>query len=225
MITLYSGLVVRQPLIETVIPAFEAATGEHVEATFEPTTVLLERIAAGERPDLLLGVSSSVAELAAAGVLDPELVRDIAVSAIGFACLPETAQPPTGTAEDFLDYLCAARAVAYTLAGASGLHFMRVLQDRGLLERVDERAVRLGGGLTAEAVVDGRADIAIQQISELRSVLGPHVVNPIPHELQSYGRFAIGARVHAPAAATAFAAMLTEAKAQDAFAGVGLSAP
>lgn len=225
MITLYSGLVVRKPLVDTLIPAFEAATGERIEATFEPTTVLLEKIAGGDRPDLLLGVSSSLGELASEGVLDPASLADIAVSAIGFARLPGSPAPARDDPDEFLRYVLDARAVAYTLSGASGIHFMRLLGERGLLERLDERAVRLPAGLTAEAIIDGRADVAIQQVSELRSVQGEHIVAPIPHELQAYGRFAIGARVDAPAAAVAFAKALTTAPAQAAFAETGLSAP
>lgn len=224
MITLYSGLVVRQPLVEELIPAFQAATGERVVATFEPTTVLLEMIANGERPDLFLGVSAAARDLGAQGILDAGTVEDIAVSAVGFARLPETPAPSADTEEAFLQYLSAFR-VAYTLSGASGIHFMNVLRERQLLDVIDERAVRFPAGLTAEAVIDGRADIAIQQVSELRSVTGPHVVAPIPHALQSYGRFAIGAGVSAPEAALAFAATLNESRAQAAFASVGLSAP
>ncbi|GAA1421157.1 substrate-binding domain-containing protein [Agrococcus citreus] len=224
MITLYSGLVVRQPLVEDLIPAFEAATGERIVATFEPTTVLLDRIADGERPDLFLGVSASAHDLAAQGILDAATIADIAVSAVGFARLAGTREPSGDTEEAFLQYLRDSR-VAYTLSGASGMHLMSVLRERDLLDGVDERAVRFSAGLTAEAVLDGRADVAIQQVSELRSVPGPHVVAPIPHALQSYGRFAIGAGVHAPASALAFAATLTEERAQQAFASVGLSAP
>lgn len=224
MISLYSGLVVKQALEETVIPAFEHATGETVETTFEPTTVLLDRIAAGERPDLLLGVSSSVTDLAAQGVLDPAQVHDVAVSAIGYARLPETAPPADDSEGAFLDYLVAAPAVAYTLSGASGLHLMALLRERGLLETIDERAVRFPAGLTAEAVVDGRATVAIQQISELRAVTGPHLIDALPHALQSYGRFAIGVRAGAPAA-TAFAATLLHDDARRAFAAIGLSLP
>lgn len=225
MITLYSGLVVKQPLEETLIPAFQAATGEHVETTFEPTTVLLERMAAGERPDLLLGVTSSLQKTAAEGLLDPATITEIAVSAVGFARLADSPAPTDASAAAFLDYLLAARAVAYTLSGASGLHFMEQMRNRELLERIDERAVRFEAGLTAEAVIDGRADVAIQQVSELRSVPGAHIVAPIPHELQSYGRFAIAARPDAPTAASAFITALTTQAARDAFAAVGLSAP
>jgi len=225
MITLYSGLVVKKPLVEQVIPAFENLTGSHVEATFAPTTVLLERIAAGERPDLVLGVASSVADLAANGVLDPSHIAQIAVSSVGYARLPDTPAPVDVTAESFLDYLLNARAVAYTLSGASGLHFMKVLRERGLLERIDERAVRCEAGLTAEALLDGRADVAIQQVSELRSVPGAQIVEPIPHELQSYGRFAVGARPGAGDDAKQFVTALTEESAQDAFAAFGLTRP
>lgn len=225
MITLYSGLVVRQALEETVIPLFERETGETVAATFEPTTVLLSKIAAGERPDLVLGVSSSVRELAEQGVLARDGLADIAVSAVGFARLPETTAPADDTAETFLEYLRAAPAVAYSLSGASGLHFIEVLRAHDLLDAVDERAVRLAAGLTAEAVVDGRASVAIQQVSELRAVSGPHIVAPIPHALQSYASFAIGVRPGAPDTAAAFAAALGADAARRAFASVGLSAP
>lgn len=225
MITLYSGLVVQKPLVEQIIPAFESATGARVEATFEPTTVLLERIAAGERPDLVLGVSSSVTALADEGVLDPARVAEIAVSSVGFARLEESPAPADDSAAAFLDYLLAARAVAYTLSGASGVHFMKMLRERDLLERIDERAVRCASGLTVEALLDGRADVAVQQVSELRSIAGPQVVEPIPHELQSYGRFAVGARPGAGDDAARFVTLLTEKPAQDAFAAFGLSRP
>lgn len=225
MITLFSGLVVQQPLVETLIPEFEAATGVRVRTTFEPTTVLLQRIAGGDRPDLLLGVASSLLAVAADGILDPASITEIAVSSIGFGRLPDAPTPSDDSAQTFLEYLLDARAVAYSLSGASGVHFAGVLERRGLRERLDERAVRFEAGLTAAALHDGRADVAIQQVSELRSVDGDHVVEAIPHELQSYARFAIGARPDAPAVATDFIAWLADERARRAFGAVGLSAP
>jgi molybdate transport system substrate-binding protein len=226
MITLYSGLVVRQSLVETLIPAFEDEhPGEAVRTVFEPTTVLLDRIAAGDRPDLFLGVAASVRQLGEQGVLDPASVTDIAVSAVGYARRPSDPGPAGESAEAFLDYLLAASAVAYSLSGASGLHFAETMRERQVLDRLDQRAVRFPAGLTAEAVADGRAQVAIQQVSELRSVAGTHVVEPIPHDLQSYARFAVGVRQGAPDAARALAASLTGERALAAYASVGLSAP
>jgi molybdate transport system substrate-binding protein len=99
------------------------------------------------------------------------------------------------------------------------------MRERQVLDRLDQRAVRFPAGLTAEAVADGRAQVAIQQVSELRSVAGTHVVEPIPHDLQSYARFAVGVRQGAPDAARALAASLTGERALAAYASVGLSAP
>lgn len=225
MITLYSGLVVKQPLVESLIPAFTAATGVPVETTFEPTTILLERIAAGERPDLVLGVAVSLGDLAERGVLDTATVTEIAVSAIGFARSPSTPAPADDAAATFLDYLVTNVPVAYALAGASGIHFVEQLRQRDLLDTINADAVQLPSGLTAEAVLDGRANVAIQQVSELRSVPGDLIVAPIPHELQQYGRFSVAARPGAPEAAQRFIEFLTTQQATDAFAAVGLGRP
>ncbi len=210
---LASGPVLADGAIGTML--YEA--GASLDQSFDALNLTL--------PDLVLGVSSAVTALAADGVLDPSRTAEIAVSAVGFARLAGSPAPAEASEDAFLEYLLAARAVAYTLSGASGLHFMKVLRERGLLERIDERAVRFESGLTVDAVLDGRADVAIQQISELRSVSGAQIVEPIPHELQSYGRFAVGARPGAGEDAARFVTLLTEASAQDAFAAVGLSRP
>lgn len=225
MITLYSGLVVKQPLEERIIPLFQEHMGLRISTVFEPTTMLLQRVSQGERPDLLLGTADSLAGLADDGVLSASSVTDIAISSVGFAHAPGSAEPADDSAEAFLDYLVSARAVAYSLSGASGQHFMRLMRKYGLLERIDENAVRFESGLTAEALADGRADVAVQQLSELRSVPGEHISLPIPHELQDYGRFAIGARPKAPAEALAFLTMLTAPRARQAFESVGLETP
>ncbi|MDZ8275355.1 substrate-binding domain-containing protein [Microbacterium aquimaris] len=223
MINLFSGLVVKQPLVESIIPDFEAESGEEVACTFEPTQALLERIAQGSVPDLLIGTASALDDLVATGVMESAVT--IAVSTIGFARRPGSPGPADDEQSSFLDYLRSARSVAYSLSGASGLHFMRVMESHGALGEIDTRATRLPTGLTAEALFDGRADVAIQQMSELRAVSGDHIVRPIPHALQSYAAFAVGSRPGAPAAAKRLQAALTEEAAQRAFTAVGLAAP
>lgn len=223
MINLYSGLVVKQPLLETIIPAFEAETGQTVSCTFEPTQVLLERIAEGAVPDLLIGTASALDKLVRTGVMETAVT--IAVSTIGFARLPGSAAPLDGDQSSFIDYLRSARSVAYSLSGASGLHFMQVMESRGALSEIDARATRVQAGLTAEALFDGRADVAIQQMSELKAVRGDHVVRPIPHELQSYAAFAAGLRPGAPTGALRLWETLTEDATKRAFGAVGLAAP
>jgi len=47
-------------------------------------------------------------------------------------------------------------------------------------------------GFTAEQLVIGEADLAVQQISELKQVAGIDVVGPIPRELQTPAVFSAG---------------------------------
>ena len=47
-------------------------------------------------------------------------------------------------------------------------------------------------GFTAEKLVTGEADLAVQQISELKQIDGIEVVGPIPYELQTPAVFSAG---------------------------------
>jgi molybdate transport system substrate-binding protein len=57
-------------------------------------------------------------------------------------------------------------------------------------------------GFTAERLITGEADLAIQQISELKQIGGVEIVGPVPLHLQtpavfSAGRLAIAANIAA----------------------------
>jgi molybdate transport system substrate-binding protein len=52
--------------------------------------------------------------------------------------------------------------------------------------------VIIPAGFTAEQVVSGAADLAVQQISELKQVEGVEIVGPIPRELQTPAVFSAG---------------------------------
>jgi len=69
----------------------------------------------------------------------------------------------------------------------------------GIASEVNARATIVPQGFTAERLVSGEADLAVQQISELKQVAGVDIVGPIPLHLQepavfSAGRLAASAR-------------------------------
>ncbi len=57
---------------------------------------------------------------------------------------------------------------------------------------MNARARIIPSGLTAALLVSGEADLAVQQISELKQVAGVEVVGPIPRELQTAAVFSAG---------------------------------
>jgi molybdate transport system substrate-binding protein len=82
--------------------------------------------------------------------------------------------------------------VAYSQFGASGIFFAQLIERMGIASEVNARASVVAAGFTAERLVDGKADLAIQQISELKLVPGVDIVGPIPKTLQSPMVFSAG---------------------------------
>lgn len=196
-VTLFSGLAVKDILEESVLPAFRADSGIEVEATYEPTKVLGALITDGARPDVMLGVGAAVQQLAAAGVLGSDTVSPLVRSGIGVAVPPEATPPNIGTVEELIEAIRQARSVAYSRTGASGAHFAGLLDRLGIADEVNKRACILEKGFTAETLLDGRADLAVQQIIELASVPGVQIVGPLPADAQHYVELSVGAAPHA----------------------------
>jgi molybdate transport system substrate-binding protein len=82
--------------------------------------------------------------------------------------------------------------VAYSRLGASGILFAKLIGRLGISSDINARAVIIPQGFTAEKLVTGEADLAVQQISELKQVAGIEVVGPIPYELQTPAVFSAG---------------------------------
>jgi molybdate transport system substrate-binding protein len=62
----------------------------------------------------------------------------------------------------------------------------------GIAAEVNARAVVIPSGFTAEKLVTGEADLAVQQISELMQIAGIEIVGPIPRDLQTPAVFSAG---------------------------------
>ncbi len=189
-VQLWSALVVRGALEDGVLPAFTEETGVVVESVFDPTTVLMQRIADGERPDVIVSTTGSL-DLLPAGVLAPGAITPFVRTGIGIGVADGEAEPDISTVERLTASLLAARSVAYSRAGQSGIYFASLIQELGIADEVNAKATVLEKGFTGEAIIDGRADLAVQQVSELRFVRGITVVGPLPEAVQRYTDFSI----------------------------------
>ena len=93
--------------------------------------------------------------------------------------------------------LLAARSVAYSRLGASGVYFAQLILRMGIAAEINAKATIVEQGFTAERLVTGEADLAVQQISELKQVEGIEVIGPVPHDLQTPAVFSAGRMVRA----------------------------
>jgi molybdate transport system substrate-binding protein len=136
-------------------------------------------------------------------------VRPLAKGAIGVAVKTGAPRPDVGTIEQFKQALSAARHVAYidpSAGGSSGVYLEGLFQRLGIAEQIHAKAVLVRGGLVAEKLVTGEADLVVHQISEILPVTGADFVGPIPEAVQNYTNYsgALGGHALHPAAGQAF---------------------
>lgn len=183
--------------------AYQAASGVRIDADFAPTLALLERLRAGEAADLVILTREGLIEMTGEGRVAPESVVDLARSYVGVAVKAGAAHPDIASETALRATLLGARAVAYSRLGASGILFAQLIARLGIAEAINARAVIIPVGFTAERLVSGEADLAIQQISELKQIDGIEIVGPIPLGLQTPAVFSAGRMVASERAAAA----------------------
>jgi molybdate transport system substrate-binding protein len=171
---------------------YEASSGVRIDADFAPTLALLDRIRRGEGADVLILTQEGLAELVRERRVAPESCVDLARSYVGLAVKAGTRHPDIASETALRAALLGARSVAYSKIGASGILFAQLIERLGIAAEVNARATIIPSGFTAERLVADEADLAVQQISELKQVAGIEVVGPIPREWQTPAVFSAG---------------------------------
>ena len=183
--------------------AYEASSDVRIDADFAPTQALLKRLRDGEAADLVILTREGLDEVIGEGLVVASSAVDLARSYVGVAVRSGRPHPDIGNESALRKVLREARCVAYSRLGASGILFARLIEQMGIAAEVNAKAIVIQQGLTAERLVTDEADLAIQQISELKQVGGIEIVGPIPHELQTPSVFSAGRMAAAKNAAAA----------------------
>lgn len=220
-----STLAVEVALKRFLLPSFTDATGIAPEVSWNPTTVIMQRIESGARADALILIDKSMADLVRRGIIREDSVRPIATANIGVAVALDVKAPKLDTVDDFKSAILAARSVAYSRSGASGIYFAGLIERLGVAEAINAKATIIPEGFTARQIVEGSADLAIQQISELMSVDGIQIAGPLPPEVQSGTDFSVASFAEAenPDEAIRLLHHLTSREAHEAYENGGLT--
>jgi len=174
-----------------VQPAFERRTGHRLVIENDTAGALQRRVGSGEAFDVVVSSPASLQPVAARLAAEPP--RPLARVGIGIAVKAGTMPPDISSVDALRALLLRARGVAMVdpaAGGTSGVYLFRLYDKLGVGEQVRAKAVLVPGGYSAEKVVSGQADVAIQQMSELLPVAGVTVVGPLPSEVQNYTVYA-----------------------------------
>jgi molybdate transport system substrate-binding protein len=192
---------IKEALLE-LAPEFERAHGVKVNATFGSTKLIIDQINAGAQADLLILTTEAIEELIGRGKIKAGSRVDLARSGIGVAVREGAPKPDISTPEALKRALLVAKTVAYSQIGASGIYTANVLIPRlGIVEEMKSRTVMPDPGTPVGVLLaSGKADIGLQQISELMPVPGVEIVGPLPGDLQKMTTFSAGICTDAKAA-------------------------
>lgn len=190
VVRLLSTLALRGALIQ-LAEQYRTARGVTLDADFAPTVGLLKRLREGEKADVLILTREGLDELVAEGAVVAASKIDLARSYVGLAVKAGAPHPDISTEAALVSALLAVRSVAYSKIGASGIYFAELIQRLGIAPEINAKAT-ITAGFTAERLMSGEADIAVQQLSELKQVAGVELVGPIPLSLQTAAIFTGG---------------------------------
>ena len=179
-------------VLHELVPAFERASGYRLSVSYDPAQLMLKRIAAGESGDVVMLSQQAIDTLAAQGKIVPDSRRTLARCGVGIGVKAGAPKPDVSSTEAFKQTLLAAKSIAHTTSGASGIHFRKIVERLGIADQIEAKAVKNAGGLIGTLVARGEAELAIQQIPELMAVPGVDLVGPLPQELQSISVVTVG---------------------------------
>jgi molybdate transport system substrate-binding protein len=209
-IKVLSSIATREAYLE-LVPQFERATGHKVSTTWAGTTAIMQRMAAGERYDLIMISSTELVELTRQGKIVSGSRADLAKSGIGIAVRAGAPRPNVSSSAALKQALLAAKTVGYT-SGPSGVYMAGLIERMGIAAEVKPKHRTVpSGGTVGTIVASGDAEIGFQQVSELVHIPGIDYIGPLPADVQCITVFSCGLQTGAPQpeAAKALMAFLT----------------
>lgn len=189
-----------------LVPAFEKETQHKVSTTWVGTADLAKRLNEGAVADAVICASNLLEELIDTGKLMAGSRSDVARSAVGVAVKAGAPKPQFGSEEALKKTLLTAKSIGIS-TGPSGVYLNQLFQRMGVLEEIKPKfKIPAPGGMVAELVAKGEADIGFQQVAELVNKKGVDYVGALPDSLQGITVFSGGvhARSNEPEVARSF---------------------
>jgi molybdate transport system substrate-binding protein len=185
-----------QAALEELAPKFEKASGHKLAITWGTAAILVKKVQAGESADLLVLTRQGLDELIKQNKVAPGSDATFASSGMGLVVKQGSPKPDISTPEAFKQTLLKAKAIAYSnpaYGGASGVYLGKLLERMGIAEEMKAKTKHPpASGNAAVLVVNGEADLAIQQEPEVISVAGVDLVGPLPGDLNNITIYAAG---------------------------------
>jgi molybdate transport system substrate-binding protein len=215
--------------VVALVPDYEKASGNKVVVENDTVGALAKRIAGGETFDVVVMTPAAVDELISKGKVTPGSRKSLARVGVGVMVKAGAPKPDISTVDAFRRAVLDAKSVSFidpASGGSSGIYVAKLLERLGIAAEVKPKEKLKEGGLVADYIASGRAELGIHQISEIVPHHEVTLVGPLPAEIQNYTVYAagVGATTAHTDAARALIAVFSGSSAQALFKAKGMEA-
>jgi molybdate transport system substrate-binding protein len=192
-LSVYSSIGVRSAA-EELFREFEKQNGSRLAVTWGTAPMLVARIEAGGRADVLILSRAGIDTLRKQGKILSGTDVTLAGSGVAIAVKADAPKPDISTPAALKQTLLKAKSIAYSepsAGGASGVYFAKLLERLGVAGQMKPKTkYPPAGGFSAELLLTGEAELAVQQKPELLHVSGVEIVGFLPGDLNMVTEFA-----------------------------------
>jgi molybdate transport system substrate-binding protein len=202
-------------VLAVLTPQFEQQTGHKVRFTYVVISAIQQKLAAGEKPDMVLMPAPALEAQAKAGIVRDAPRPSLGIVRVGLVVREGAPKPDVSTLDGFKKAMLDAKSVVHANPAAtpSGAHLAKVWEQLGIADAVKAKAIHrnaLDGGVAA--ITKGEAELGLYPVSEIIHEKGVALVGLVPAEVQLNTVYAAGvlAASAAPEPALAFVKFLTD---------------
>jgi molybdate transport system substrate-binding protein len=192
-LTVFSTIGVRSAA-EGLFQNYEKSSGVKLAVTWGTAPMLVKRIESGETADVLILSRAGIGVLMQQGRVVPDSDVTLASSGVAIAVKAGARKPDIATPEALKQTLLDAKSIAYSepsAGGASGVYFAKLIERMGIADQMKPKTkFPPPGGFSAELLLTGEAELAVQQKPELLHVAGAEIVGMLPGDLNMITEFA-----------------------------------
>ncbi len=193
--------------VEELLPQLEKACGRTLDFTWATAPMLVRRLQAGERADVMILNRAGLESMTKEGRVVAGSQTKLAGSPVALAVKAGARKPDISTVEALKSTLLEAKSISYTdpaAGGASGIYFAQMLEKLGIAHEVNAKnTYPPAGGFSGNLLLTGQAEIAIQQKPELLHIQGIELIGQLPGDLNMVTVFCAGIGIESTEAAAA----------------------
>jgi molybdate transport system substrate-binding protein len=182
-----------KPSVQDLVPRIERSIGRRLATQFDSSKRLEEKIQSGEPFDVAILASDIIDDLIKQGKIAAGTRAEIARTGIGIGIRTGAPKPDFSTPEALKRTLLKAKSISFNPNGASAVHINEMFARLGIAEDVKPKLILdAEAGRPQKNVAEGKAELVITLIPEIKFFPGVELAGPLPGDFQSYISFSAG---------------------------------